>query len=225
MKKNLLFVVGAVCSVVACPAIGAYNCYQIAQSSEYLCNGALSQYQITGVRPSLDMLGGGMTMPGCASSDYFECWAYTSGSNTVYVPWYDCDSCMAGYTRKSTTAQMGGCGNARYYYCEENCTGCSNCTSDTTWSATGTAGYEKKVTRTCSCNTCNASTSYRCAAGYYGSSTNGTSGCARCPSSGGVYGTSAAGSTAITSCYIPSGTSMTDSVGTYEYTSNCYYSE
>jgi len=48
MKKNLLFVVGAVCSVVACPAMGAYNCYQIAQSSEYLCDGALSQYQITG---------------------------------------------------------------------------------------------------------------------------------------------------------------------------------
>ena len=148
---------------------------------------------------------------------------YCYSGNTMV---YNCTQCSAGYKLDGGTVEVDGCSNAiQANGCILDCTGCSNCTSDTTWSATGTAGYEKKVTRTCSCNTCNASTSYRCAAGYYGSSTNGTSGCTRCPSSGGVYGTSAAGSTAITSCYIPSGTSMTDSVGTYEYTSNCYYSE
>lgn len=106
--------------------------------------------------------------------------------------------------------------------CMENCSGgCSNCTS-TQWASSGT-GYETRTYATCDCKTCTKSTEYRCAAGYYGSSTNGTSGCTRCPSSGGIYGTSAAGSTAITSCYIPSGTSMSDSTGTYTYTDNCYY--
>ncbi len=224
MKKSLLVICcGLGCGYVG-PVVGAYNCNQIAQSSEYLCANALLSSQITGVKPSFDMTTGGMIMPGCADTDYFECWAYTQGSTTTYVPWYDCNTCQSGYTRKSTTAQMGGCGNARYYYCEENCTGCTNCTSDTSWSA-GNTGYEKKVSRTCNCNTCSASTSYRCASGYYGSSTNGISGCTRCPSSGGVYGTSAAGSTAITDCYIPAGDiSWTDDTGTYVCGEDSYYS-
>ena len=223
MKKNLLVVCCGLCFGYVGPVVGAYNWYQIAQSSEYLCDGALALYQMIGLSPSLDMTGGGMTMPGCADSDYFECWAYTSGSTTTYVPWYDCNTCQDGYTKKSTRAQMGGCGTTTYYYCEQNCTGCTNCTSDTSWSA-GNTGYEKKVTRTCNCNTCSATTSYRCAAGYYGSSTNGTSGCTRCPSSGGVYGTSVAGSTTITDCYIPAGDiSWTDDTGTYVCGEDSYY--
>ncbi|MDR0726706.1 MAG: hypothetical protein LBF37_01445 [Rickettsiales bacterium] len=56
-------------------------------------------------------------------------------------------------------------------------------------------------------------TAYRCAAGYYGSSTNGSSGCTLCPSGG----TSAAGSIVITQCYaFPS--SDTDTTGNWEYT-------
>lgn len=121
-----------------------------------------------------------------------------------------CSECDAGY--KLTSSGL----------CSENCTGCTNCKSDANWSASGT-GYQKKITRTCECNTCKATTIYRCAAGYYGSSSNGTSGCARCPSSGGVSGTSAVGSTTITLCYIPSGTTGSDSSGSYTYAGNCYY--
>lgn len=225
MRKNLWAVCCGLCLGYVGPVFGAYNCNQIAQSSEYLCDGALSQYQMTGLEPSFDLTGSGrMTMTGCADDDYFQCWAYTQGSTTNYVPWYTCSTCKSGYTRKSTRAQMGGCGQTTYYYCESNCIGCASCSSDTSWSSAGT-GYEKKVTRTCDCDTCVVTaTAYRCAAGYYGSSTNGTSGCTRCPSSGGVYGTCAAGSTAITSCYLPSGTSFSDSTGSGTYTGNCYYS-
>lgn len=126
-----------------------------------------------------------------------------------------CPFCSSGYTRTQDSVALSSGGSAKYYYCKENCTGCSNCTSDTSWSSAGT-GYEKKVTRTCNCNTCNTSTSYRCAAGYYGSSSNGTSGCTRCPSSG----NSAAGSTSATGCYITSGS---DGTGSFTYTQNCYY--
>ena len=105
---------------------------------------------------------------------------------------------------------------------------CLNCTSDTSYTDAGT-GYQKKVKRSCDCSsgtaTCVATTVYQCAVGYYGSSTNGTSGCTRCPASGGVYGTTAsAGSSSITSCYIPSGSNLSDSTGSGTYTGDCYYS-
>lgn len=90
-------------------------------------------------------------------------------------------------------------------------------------------GYEKCTEPVCTNDFSNGScdvsirVTYRCAVGYYGTTTNGTSGCARCPSSGGIYGTSPAGSSAITSCYIKSGESGTDASGSYIYTDNCYY--
>jgi len=102
------------------------------------------------------------------------------------------------------------------------CTGCTNCTSDADWSL-GESGYLYKVSRKCNCNTCVESTLYQCAAGYYGSSTDGKSGCTQCPSSGGIVGMSNAGSTEITSCYIPANLTATDSTGTYTYTSDCFY--
>lgn len=141
-----------------------------------------------------------------------------------------CTTCKTGYTRTENTTKVVGCTNTiTFYTCELPCTGCTNCTSDTTWSTADNIGYEKKVTRTCDCNTCNESTEYRCAAGYYGSSLNGTSGCTKCPTEGNLaYGTmalgnSAAGSTAKTSCYIQANTPIADSVGTYTFTSNCFY--
>ena len=142
------------------------------------------------------------------------------GNNKVY----SCMKCPTGYTRtEKTTERLTDCMNeAIFYTCKEDCNGCSNCASDADWSAAGT-GYMKKTTRTCNCNTCYETVAYQCAVGYYGASTNGTSGCTRCPSSGGVYGTSTAGSTAITSCHIPANTAMTDDVGTYTFTSDCYY--
>ena len=101
----------------------------------------------------------------------------------------------------------------------------SNCKSDTDWTSHST-GYQKRTIRSCNAtNTlCQQTTEYQCAAGYYGSSTNGSTGCTKCPSSGGVAGQSAAGSIAITSCYIPSGNTFSDSTGSGTYTGNCYYS-
>ena len=173
--------------------------------------------------------------PGCTNAGLTHSTTWCSSVSTKYYgisessvsgPLYaiqTCDSCKSGGKFSATeSVQLSPSCTVQYRTCEENCTGCSNCTSDTSWSA-GNTGYEKKVTRTCNCNTCNASTQYRCAAGYYGSSTNGTSGCTRCPSSGGTYGTSTASSTSITSCYIPSGVSISDSLGAFTFTSNCYY--
>lgn len=92
------------------------------------------------------------------------------------------------------------------------------------WSGNWTAwrpGYQRMENRDYECDgTYIVTYSYRCAAGYYGSSTNGSSGCSKCPSPG----TSDAGATSITSCYIKSGTTGTETNGTYIYTSNCYYS-
>ncbi|HIS71043.1 MAG TPA: hypothetical protein IAD02_03600 [Candidatus Enterousia intestinigallinarum] len=95
----------------------------------------------------------------------------------------------------------------------------SNC-SPSAWTAYAT-GYERRTYRYCSTSTkCTSSIQYRCAAGYYGRTINGSSGCTCCPNSG----SSVAGSTVITSCYLPSGTTGTDTSGTYTYTADCYYS-
>lgn len=127
-----------------------------------------------------------------------------------------CSSCQAGWELLYVEARSptSSC-NYSYYTCKQICNGCSNCTSDASWIAHA-PGYEKKTDRSCDCNTCGSTTSYRCAANYYGSSTNGAGGCTPCPSGG----ASGAGGTSITSCYISSGA---DASGGFIYTSNCYY--
>ena len=152
----------------------------------------------------------------CATSTA-TCW----GSDTDKTGVESCMTCESGYTKvsKSTVLNCGGSTlNASYNTCLLTCT-TSNCKSDTSWSSYGT-GYQRKANRSCSdSTTCKTTYSYRCAAGYYGSSSNGTSGCSPCPSGG----TSSAGTTSATGCYIPSGTTGSDSTGTYKYTSNCYW--
>lgn len=141
-------------------------------------------------------------------------------SQTYYYNNYGvatCNTCDSGYDRRAATIMIPGCSNSvEYYTCVEQCNGCSNCTSDAAWSA-HTAGYEKKVIRTCNCNTCQAATTYRCAAGYYGTSSNGTSGCTRCPDNG----NSGAGTTSVTGCCISGGA---DTSGNFSFTPNCCYS-
>lgn len=111
-----------------------------------------------------------------------------------------------------------GCINGVY----QKCKSCSGSTG--AWGAHNT-GYEKRSVTACNCDgTKSTRTEYRCAKGWFGSSTNGTSGCTRCPSSGGVYGTTdAAGSDAITKCYLPVETSMSDSTGTFTCSGKSYY--
>ncbi len=134
--------------------------------------------------------------------------------------YYSCTDCVSGYVLVDTTWA-----GYRVSKCLEACT-TVNCVSDSTW-ANGNTGYQYKTNRSCSdSTTCSTQIVYRCATGYYGTSTNGTSGCTRCLSSGGVYGTSIAGNNAaITKCYLPSGTSFSDSSGSGEYTADCYYTK
>lgn len=101
------------------------------------------------------------------------------------------------------------------------CIGCSGCSS-TDWITIRT-GYEQRTQATCDCNTCTKTVQYRCAAGYYGTTTNGTSGCTPCPALDGVSGTSSAGNTLVSNCYIPENTVIKDSYGTYTLVSKCYY--
>lgn len=143
---------------------------------------------------------------------------------------YQC-SCFDAQFSKTITFTCGcysdsDCGTNPSYGCINNrCQKCKSCTGASTgaWTAHST-GYEKRTVKKCSCSgTLTTSMEYRCAAGYYGTTSNGTSGCTRCPASGGIYGTSAAGSTAITACYLPSGTAFSDATGSGTYTGDCYY--
>lgn len=133
-----------------------------------------------------------------------------------------CTGCVTGYELVSKTILVSGCQNPiSYKTCEAECNGiCPGGCSTTSWTAFST-GYEQRRVGTCNTTTCICmyDIEFRCAAGYYGSSTNGTPGCTACPSGG----TSAAGSTAQTNCYIPSGQTGSDATGTYTYTSNCYW--
>lgn len=159
-----------------------------------------------------------------------------------------CSACDSCYSRQAVTASNvrttgsagavfgGACSNpdsmvSGLYTCVAKT--CSNCTSDTSWSSAGT-GYMKKVTRTCDCGVCKESTAYQCASGYWGSSTNGTSGCTQCPTWSGVYtnsartalarGTCSSGVTAITGCYVIPGTYY-DATGTFTISNApCMYS-
>ena len=135
---------------------------------------------------------------------------------------FSCTSCDAGCELTQQAASVPGCSNEiSFNVCRKSCDGtCSDCTTSA-WTA-GNTGYQKRTYASCNTATCVCTkrTQYRCAAGYYGTSSNGTSGCSRCPSNG----SSTAGATAITSCYLPSGTTGSDSTGSYTYTANCYYS-
>lgn len=137
---------------------------------------------------------------------------------------HTCQTCDTGYVAVTEYAYVDDCGQVSYTNCDCKCSGCSS--SDYTDIGNG---YERRELKTCSCSSGSAKCvtsgySYRCAQGYWGSSSNGTSGCTRCDPSGGAYGTTAsAGTTAKTGCYLPSGTSFSETPGSGTYTGNCYW--
>lgn len=158
----------------------------------------------------------------------FDCYKY---SDTQYLKITTVDiSCPSGTTRTKKTHVSQLCGASYTYYdCLPECTGCYNCTDNASWTA-GNTGYEKRTKKTCNYDTCKcvSRTIYQCAQGYYGTSSNGTSGCTRCPRDGdsllGTYGTTiAAGSRRISSCYIPAGASFSDTTGSGVYPDQCDY--
>lgn len=155
----------------------------------------------------------------CQSIDT-QCYSFTEAEAVnPGVPQYkvfSCNGCKSGYAAVDQTLALSPTCTITYKTCSKSCPGCSNCTSDTSWSAAGT-GYQRKANRTCNCGTCNTSYQYRCAAGYYGTTYNGTSGCTRCPNNG----NSSAGTTSVTGCCISSGA---DTTGSYSYSPKCCYS-
>ncbi len=164
----------------------------------------------------------------CATDGTNVCYKNTSGTVFRFT---NCASCNAGMVLSQVVlSNVPGnhCNNlnAKVSVC---CYPCSTCINDINaqYSATGTAGYERKPTKSCSCfDGCQTSYIYRCAAGYYGSSTDGTSGCNRCPKllNSSIYGASAAGSEDVTNCYMPAGTVFSNSTGSGVFTEDCQYS-
>ena len=179
----------------------------------------------------------------CAETDEEKILADCSNFN-------DGDTWCKKYTTKSINDEVY-IGN-QYYKCTsghlwtpvsgQTC-GSDNCISSS-WSAHRT-GYEVQTYRYCSSSTCVSETRYRCAKNYYGTSTNGTSGCSKCSSSDDNIATksgskwvstgeksqgftnAAGNTTAVNTCYIPrlGGSEMyLDSTGAYEFNSNCYWS-
>ena len=139
---------------------------------------------------------------------------YQSGS--VYYRVYDCRSCADGTIQATETASLDDCGTKSYTVCR------APCTADADFVSTGTTGYEKKT----SCSSGGASsTQYRCAAGWYGASSDGATGCTQCPpnAESTATTTSPAGSALISACYTPAGNSFSDVAGAGTYSSNCGY--
>lgn len=173
-----------------------------------------------------------MTNPTCATYSVMSCYV----DNTCRKV-QSCTSCPSGQTTITTT-YMNKC---IYYKCgypsvvtpgiqpgggvQHSCS-LESCACDKwDWRATGIAGYQSRQTYTCDESTdckCVYNTEYRCAKGYYGTATSGTSGCTRCPAVNGVSGTTAsAGTTSKSGCHIPTTQTMTDSIGTYKFSTQC----
>ena len=237
MKKSvlLLAICGTLCgynniSLAVSPIYGitVEGCYS------WTCPGGETNF---GWYPSADPLSRNCASYSAACVHYDKAAGSSVATCTACNPGYEITQASSGITACSMledgSDQAPSSGRYNYTYCTKNCN--STTCAPTSWTALRT-GYETRTNRTCSATgtsgTCNSTTQYRCAAGYYGSSTNGTSGCTQCPQWSGVYtnsgkttlarGTSSAGTTAITGCYVAPGTYY-DATGTFKTTSNCAY--
>ncbi len=158
--------------------------------------------------------------PNCLNFKPAHCANYNVKVAPNYVDhFYDCTTCDSGYKIAFDYVETGDdiMPTMSYGYCVEDCKGCTNC-NDIGWTVAN-AGYHVYKTASCKCNTCVYTSKYRCAGNYFGSSTNGTSGCSPCPEGG----LSAPGSTAKTACYKPAGSTGADSSGSYTYTGTCVW--
>lgn len=234
MKKSV-FLMGGVISVFATDCVAVDPITWGAADSFDGC------YSVSCHMPDLWYVNADPAYRNC--KDYTAMCVYLEGRVTGVA---SCRTCNPGYELTLSHGGITACSfyedgyedggsvdSYQYTYCSKNCSS-SNCVPDS-WSALRT-GYESRTNRTCSTTgangTCNVSTQYRCAAGYYGSSTNGTSGCSLCPEWSTVYttstrtnkvrGTSSAGATAITECFVASGTYY-DATGIFKISGSCTY--
>lgn len=197
----------------------------------------------------------GCVTTGCVNPEWYpgasptarNCDGYTNActyDNGRIIGVASCYSCKSGYDLVTRSSGITACsqydydiydssGEVNYYsytQCEKNCSS-SNCKSDD-WVKLR-EGYDTRTYRSCSTTgaggTCNASTQYRCAKGYYGTTSNGTSGCTQCPPvddklSTKQYGTTSTGGKFVkTDCYVEPGTYY-DTTGTFKVSGgNCSY--
>ena len=165
---------------------------------------------------------------GCGGGTLDTAKCYRGKGSTRWFRVYKCFYCPDGYTEIYTNDNFTCDANQKFYLaCECICT--PECTA-TGWTDI-TTGYQQKINNYCSCSSgvakCNPTTIYRCAAGYYGKSTDGKTGCTKCPTltrKDGTEnpGTSSVGATSITNCYQPQGTEFEDNVGVYKFTGACF---
>ncbi len=151
---------------------------------------------------------------GCAVAVESSCWYDNYGNVGVIVK--TCPQCVAGARRVANTVDTSICTELTYYTC--TCT----TTGTTDWADSAT-GYQSRKAHNSSCEVVDV---YRCAAGYYGKSTDGKTGCTRCPTGGGatVNGSSSVyNNDSIVDCYLPSGTAFTNEIGAGKYGTSCYY--
>lgn len=163
----------------------------------------------------------------CGSASTTNCYDAKLSESSDENGYYNDGVALPGFSLNTREIKIPGCNlsfwECAYYYCD-GYADIGVCVDSTKWIQKSDKGYDIKYQRTCNAeNFCDEHAIYQCAAGYYGTSTNGISGCTRCPSSNGTDTTSVAGSTSITSCYIPSGTTFSDTSGSGIYTSHCYY--
>lgn len=154
-------------------------------------------------------------VPGCAMAYSLGC----IGSVEIST----CTECLDGYTREPSITQC----SQTLYICVEDEPSCTcDCPGDIGWTSSGN-GYEVYTEYLCNQTTCacDATYSYRCAAGYYGTAITSHTGCTSCATGTGVTGsTSIVGNNSlITNCYLPANYSGSDTIGSYTYTQACYY--
>lgn len=165
----------------------------------------------------------------CATMKY-RCHTDENGKQQMVI---SCDTCKTGYSLVQKYYTNGSCTSVPYWTCVEQTASnpesdATTCTTSTCTNSTWTnyaIGYQMQIVRACgNSTTCkDVARIYRCASGYYGISSGGSSsmsGCSPCPDDG----ASIPGSNdKKTTCFIMSGT---DEKGTFNFGgSRCFYSE
>lgn len=192
----------------------------------YTCNSGYTKLTVNGTASccATSWTNGTRTVGG-AGYKYRACWPEGS---TTSVGLYTCNEAQSYYATNNFNPASVTCTWNNSTNKASSCSGCTKCTTGTSYGdGTGT-GVQIVYNTTTSTSThslygtyvksCTKSvSSYRCKGGYYGSPTGSAGTCNECPkmsslvsgstatNGAGTFGTSAAGATSKTQCYASSG--------------------